>query len=367
MAELVTLRVNGKEWSTWESVTLNDYFGEALCSRFEATLSDSYRGDFAKAPIRRGDKYQLLLGGELRQTGYINKPSTGYGPNRHGIKLSGRDLTQDLVDCSSTRAPGSWSNRKLESIASDICAEFNIQVVAGDDTGNPISQAALQVGDTPHQFLEKLCRSRNVWMVSTAAGQLTFAKASTVKLDNALVRGVNIEEADADLSDENRFSVYIGKGQQRGSDQLTPTAAAVVTGQVTDPAIKRHRPMIVQGEDQQDGETLGDRLLNERNKRIGDSESAKIKVAGWRMKSGAQAGQVWPTNRLVPLVDDWLGLNVVYAIEQVQFTIAKEDNSAQLTLVPPAKFDIHASATATKGLPSYSAIPDPSDPFPGVP
>jgi prophage tail gpP-like protein len=359
--ELVTLRVDGRTWEGWESVKMDDIFGKTLCSRIDLVLSDRYRGDFNARPIELGMKYECLLGDELRQTGWINKVGPGYGPTRHGIKISGRDLTQDLVDCSSTVTPGSWTNRKLEDIAKDLCAEFSVPVVPGDDTGKPIAQAALQVGDTPFQFLEKLCRTRNVWLASTAEGALTFVKASTERLDGVLIRGDDIEEADADYSDEGRFSDYYGKGQQRGSDQVSDQEAAVVSGHVSDPSIARHRPLVIQGEDQQNGETLGDRLLNERNKRIGDSQSIKIKVAGWRMKNGL----VWPTNRRVAVTDDWLLVDGVYTIEQCSFSLGKNDNSTMLTLVPPEKFDITSSGGAG-GAPAYSSRPDPSDPFPGV-
>lgn len=362
MAELVTLNVDGRSWEGWESVKMDDFFGKTLCSRCDLVLSDRWRSDFMARPIRTGMKYQLLLGGELRQTGWIGKVGPGYGPTRHGIKVAGRDLTCDLVDCSSTVTPGSWTNRKLESIASDLCSEFGIPVVAGDDTGAPIAQAALQVGDTPFQFLEKLCRTRNVWMASTAAGALTFLKASTERLDGVLIRGKDIEEADADFSDEGRFSDYFGKGQQRGSNTINPQQAALVTGHVTDTAIARHRPLVIQGEDQQNGETLNDRLLNERNKRIGDSETIKIKVAGWRMKNGA----VWPTNRRVAVVDDWLGVNDVYTIEQCAFSLGKADNSTLLSLVPPEKFDITYTGVAGGAVPSHVEKLDTNRPFPEI-
>jgi prophage tail gpP-like protein len=341
MQEQITLKVNGIEWSSWEEATLVDNFGATLCSTFELTLADEWRSQYLARPIATGMKCELWLGTEKRMTGWIDKVDPGYGPTRHGIRISGRDLTQDLVDCSSTASPGTWSNSKLEKIAADICAPFSIPVVAGDDTGKPIPTAALQVGETGFQFLEKLCRTRNVWLVSTTAGALTFAKGSTERLPFVLVRGVDIKEAEADFSDQGRFSVYIAKGQQKGSDTLTPQASALVTGQIVDPSITRYRPLIIQAEDQQNGETIMDRLKNEMHKRIGDSRSFTGTVAGWRMASG----KVWPVNRRVAIDDDWLGLSVEYLVEQARFEIGTSRYETKLKLVPPEKFDISYSGT----------------------
>lgn len=364
--ELVTLKVAGSEWRGWEEAAFDDFFGAALCSRMTITLSDRWRAEFAARPITTGQKYELWLGDELRQTGWVYRVNPGYGPTRHGIRISGRDLTSDLVDCSATThlqdaartkkaaagTVGSWTNRKLEDIARDLCAEFNVAVVAGDDTGAPIAQARLQIGETPFQILEKLCRSRKVWLASTVRGELTFLKASTERLDGVLKRGIDIEEADADYSDEGRFSTYIGKGQQRGSDTIDPEQAAHVSAEVDDPSITRRRPLIVQGEDQQNGETLADRVRNEMNKRIGDSRSIKVRVAGSRMKDG----RVWPTNRRIAVQDDWLGADGVYTIERASFDIGKERHATTLTLVPPEKFDL--SYSGTKLQPALESVTD---------
>jgi prophage tail gpP-like protein len=358
----ITLRVDGQAWEGWEAASLDDVFGKSLCSRFQFTLSDRWRTDFAVRPIKSGMACEVWVDDELRLTGWIFGVNAGYGPNRHGIKITGRDLTADLVDCSSTihlsaaatgkgkggqgskgggGVVGAWTNRKLEDIARDLCAEFGVPFVAGDDTGAPIAQARLQLGETPFQILEKLCRQRNVWCASTVRGELTFLRASSAKLDGVLKRGVDILEADAEFDDSNRFSDYIGKGQQRGSDTIGPAQAAQVGATVSDPSITRHRPIIVQGEDQQNGETLADRVANEMHKKIGDSRSVPIGVAGWRMKDGT----VWPTNRRVAIQDDWLGLDAEYLIERAAFRMDKSTHQTTLTLVPPEKYDIRYSGT----------------------
>lgn len=336
MTEAITLKVDGREWEGWEDVRIDTHFGKALCGRFSLTLADRWRNDFRARPITTGMRCEVWLGDELRSTGWVFKVGPGYGPHRHLIKVSGRDLTADLVDCSSTITPGAWTNRKLEDIARDLCAEFNISVVPGDDTGKPIAQARLQIGETPFQFLEKLCRSRATWCATTVKGELTFLKASRQRLPGVLERGWDAEDAEADYSDEGRHSVYIGMGQQRGSDTVGPEQAALVTARCPDESVTRHRPLIVQGEDQQNGETLFDRVINERNKRIGDSRSIKFTVAGWRMKDGT----VWPVNRRVAVDDEWLGESSEYIIEQTSFEMSKKRDSTRLTLVPPEKFDI---------------------------
>jgi prophage tail gpP-like protein len=341
MADELTLHVDGRAWEGWEEASVTTVFGKSLCGKFELTLADKWRADFNARPIRTGMRCEVLLAGELLITGWIDDVDPSYDANSHGITISGRDLTSDLVDCSSTVTPGAWTNLKLEAIARELTKEFSIDVVDGDDTGTPIAQARLQEGESPFQFLEKLCRSRNVWPTTTARGELTFRKASTERLDGVLRRGHDIKFARGRFSDTGRFSTYIGKGQQRGRDHLSAEAAAHVTARVDDPSITRHRPLVVQGEDQQNGETLGDRVKNEMAKRIGDSRTIDIGVAGWRLRDG----RIWPVNRRVAIDDDWLGLQVEYAISAASFKIAKNAFATTLTLVPPEMFDIHYSGT----------------------
>ncbi|MBX9944956.1 MAG: hypothetical protein K2Y40_12810 [Reyranella sp.] len=339
--DALTLRVDGRTWDGWEEASIVTSFGKALCGKFELALSDRWRADFAARPILTGMRCEVWLADELRMTGRIDDVDPGYDARSHGIMVRGRDLTADLVDCSSTVTPGAWSNRKLEDIARDLCAEYGIVLVPGDDTGGPIAEARLQEGETPFEMLEKLCRSRNVWPTTTASGELRFAKASAQRLDGVLRRGQDIKSARGRFSDTGRFSVYIGKGQQRGGDQVSAESAAHVKARIEDPSITRHRALIVQGEDQQTGETLADRVRNEMNKRIGDSRTVEIGVAGWRMRDG----KVWPVNRRVAIDDDWLGLRAEYAIEQTALHVAKDAYDTVLTLVPPEKFDIRFSGT----------------------
>lgn len=357
MAEALTLKVDGRVWDGWEEARLVATFGKSLCGRFDLTLSDRWRAELAARPIATGMPCEIWIGSELRMTGRIDDVDPGYDAKSHGIGIAGRDLTADLVDCSSTVAPGAWSRRKLEDIARDVCREYGIAIAEGDDTGPPIAEARLQDGETPFELLERLCRSRNVWPSTTVEGDLQFLKASSKRLDGVMRRGQDILAARARYSDTGRYSVYIGKGQQRGGDHVSAEAAAHVLARVTDPSIKRHRALIVQGEDQQNGETMADRVRNEMNKRIGDSRSVDVTVAGWRMRDGS----IWPTNRRVAIDDDWLGLRTEYHIEQAAFVMAKDSYATTLTLVPPEKFDIRYSGTRLGS--AMTPTDDPSRPW----
>ena len=385
-ADAPTLKVNGQVWEGWEEAMITSVFGPALCGSFEFKLSDRWRQpNSGTRPIMTGDACQVWVGPELRLTAWIEDINPNYGPREHGLRVAGRDVGGDLVDCSSpltvnvpggkgkgsssrsgskSGGNGSWSNVKLEKIAADLCLAFGIPVVDGDDTGKPIAQVHLQLGETPFEIIEKLCRSRNVSPTITPAGELQFLKASSVKLDGVLKRGLEIKKASARYSDRGRYSDYIGRGQQRGSDTISAKAAAHVSAAVNDPTIRRFRPLIVQGEDQQNGETLADRVKNEMAKRIGDSRSVDITVAGWRMKSGA----IWPVNRLVAIDDAWLGLKDTYLIEQAVYAMANSSHETTLTLVPPQKLDIaYSGNTPAIGsqISTTSVITD-AEPFSGT-
>ena len=137
----VTLTVNGKQHSGWESLNIN--LGvEQIAGTFELSVTEKWPGNNEARPIRRGEVCTVSIDGEIVITGYVDDVLPSYDSNSHTLTINGRDKTADLVDCSAIYKTGAWTNTSLKTIAEDLCKPFGIGVIINTDIGEPFKHAA---------------------------------------------------------------------------------------------------------------------------------------------------------------------------------------------------------------------------------
>ncbi|MDP3715185.1 MAG: contractile injection system protein, VgrG/Pvc8 family, partial [Burkholderiales bacterium] len=260
----------------------------------------------------------------------------------HTVGVSGRDATGDLVDCAAIHKSGRWAGRRMEQIAADLCSPYGITVRAATDTGAALPSWQIQEGESAFECIERLARDRGVLLVSDGQGGLSISRAGTTRIGTALVRGENILAASGTLSLRERFSTYIVKGEQPGTDdvfaeQIRQKAIAA------DAVVTRHRPLIVLAEDQATAASMKRRAEWERNVRAGRSIDITVTVQGW-----AHAAGLWEPNRLVRVTDEWLRLDDDLLIKQVGFSLDEQGTRCELALTMPQAFDLIPLPAATK-------------------
>src|SRR5262249_36096297 len=139
--DLVTLQVEGMAHRGWKSVSITRGI-KAMAGRFELDVSDKWEDSMAARTIRPQDTCQISIGQAPLITGYAEAVEASSAGRSQGLRISGRDKTGDLVDCAIEKRPAQWRNKKLEAIAQELAQPFGVQVIAGDDTGAPIEEAA---------------------------------------------------------------------------------------------------------------------------------------------------------------------------------------------------------------------------------
>ena len=219
MSDVFRIVIAGQEYAEWTGgeVTLSmlqaaGTFNLNLFERFPPG-NNNRRLDFY-----RGNPVEIYLGDDLLITGWIDARPVGYDSQNHSVSVSGRDKVGDLADCSYVGTKKQWLNTKLETICSDLCQPFGIEVITKVDTGRPIRDFRIDEGATIISQIYQLCDYRGTLALSYGDGNLYIDRLGKNLLHDRLELGLNILSMSAEQDAQDRFSEYIVKGQAQSDD-----------------------------------------------------------------------------------------------------------------------------------------------------
>lgn len=336
MSDDVALYVGGNIHRGWPEVSIT-LTAERVAGSFSLTLAGGWveAARIVKRTVHPGDACVVRIGGEVAITGHVDRKAPSYDKGSHIITVEGRDITGDLVDCSSDHRE--FIDQPISRIASDLIEPFGIGLAVVGDTGKPFERFATNVGDGVIEAIERACRMRGLIAYSDGLGTLVLSRglgggAPTERFE----RGKNVLKACANHDFSNRFSTIVVKTSREGSDHLSAEDIAQVSGTATDSAIRRHRPLVLLSEMQADGLSAAERAAHENRVRIARSQKITVHAQGWLNPQGAlrRPGQ------MVQFSDEWVGASGTYVISEV--TLAKGidgGTTSQVTLMPPGAFD----------------------------
>ncbi len=337
MPDEIRLQVDGRRYGGWKTVTVTRSL-ETVAHTFEVSLTEKWPGSETRRPIRAGAPCRVLLNDRAIITGYIDDVEPSYDGSSHGVTISGRSKACDLVDCSLVGEGGKgleWSGQTLLQIARDLAGRFGISVTAATDVGGAFRKERLEPEQTIWEFLERLARIRAVRFVSDAEGNLVIIRAGGARVGPALILGKTVREAAGKASMRDRFSRYTVLAQGNGSDTFSGDAAAHARGEATDDRVARFRPTSMIADGPADTADCQRRAQWQRNVAWGRSRQATYTVTGWQNDTGP-----WSPNALVPVRDEWLGINADRLISSVTFKQDEQGQRTKLAVMPAEAFDL---------------------------
>lgn len=334
MADVVTLKVGGRRFDAWTTVSVSKGIRD-VAGAFGLDYAERTSELGERRIIRQGEACEVLVGEELVITGWIDASHPGFDPHGRDLRVEGRDKACDLVDCSALNRPGVWKGRTLIQIATDLVQPFGLAIEARADVGAAFKAFALQQGETVWEAIERLARFRGLLAVSTAAGGVAFVKPGQRRANFTLRQGETLISAQASDDGRDRFSRYVVKGQSAGDDDVNGVDASGPKAEATDPAVTRHRPLLVMAEEQATLASLRTRAAWEASTRAAAGKSYDLVVQGWRDPSGA----LWSADLLVPVVAPWIDIEGDLLIADVTFNLSPDDGSTTtLSCAPPDAF-----------------------------
>lgn len=325
--EHVKIVVGALEFSNWEKVEVTAAINEA-CRTFSVETTER-PGEWAFPP---GTPVSVLAGLSLLVTGYVNHYHSSGDAKSHNVSIRGRGKGQDFVDCAAVHPKGFAKDKTPADFGAEL-DKFGVGINAKIPL-EKIPEQRLKQGETCWRCIERYLRPQGGTMMGEPDGSISVTNASVAqRAGGALVEGRNILRWSVDLDDQNRFSDYTVKGQNRygsGEENLR------IKEQERDGGVKRYRPRLIVNETDTDKGRARERAKHERESCAGNSTRGQVTVQGWRDELGA----LWAPNTIVFVHSPVLmHLEQDMLIERVAFTQDdKRGTLARLALVDPRAY-----------------------------
>lgn len=356
------LKCGGQVYSGWKSIRVTRGVEQA-CADFDLTVSERWPIEGDAWQILPGTSCEILLEGELVLTGFVDAYEPRLEASSHEITCRGRSKTLDFVDCSVTQTQGQFKGMTPGELARFLAQPFGIEVVVEKD-GTVIADAQVQQGETCFALVERLAKLQELLITDDAQGRLVLTRAGNSKSETKLQQGGNLLRLEATHDDSERFSDYIVKAQRpanrsyddygetgsartipaglphgrrfameraAGSRDTTPRALTQIVGTVKDPGITRYRPMVIVAEQQADAAEAAKRADWEMRRRLAQSKTATVTIAGWRQEDET----LWTQNQMVWIKAPYLGLDQEMLIGKVTFDYGTGGETTELELILP--------------------------------
>ncbi len=338
---VVGLRVNGKEYGGWKTVSITRGI-EAIAGSFDLGVSERWVADSEPWPIFEEDECVVVIGSTPVITGYVDRRSLSYSASAHTLTVAGRDKTGDLVDCSANPSLGKWEFKGISVLkfAQKIAAPYGITVtlqpgLTDSRLPKPPKKLSIDPGDTAFSAIENACRLAGLLPVSDGAGGLVLTRAGSLRASTDLVEGENILEASADFDHSGRFRHYKVLGQHKGTDDFNGVSASSVKGTAEDLNVSRSaRTLIIRPEASVTVEHAKTRAQWEATTRAARAGAVSVTVQGWTMGNGT----VWPVNALVRVRSPLIGVDGNMLITEANYTAGEGGTLTRLTLKRPTAF-----------------------------
>lgn len=346
----LTLTVNSANLSGWTRIRVTRGI-ERLPSDFDIEMTDGYSAFEHSLQVRPGDPCQVRLGEQLVVTGYIDRVIPSIFAHRHSIRVVGRGMCQDLVDCGADIPGSQISSASVLDVARMLSKPYGITVNAADASASKtiLRQQNVLYGETVFEVIERDCGVAGLLAYDQPDGSLLLSRVSDKNVGTLDVR--HVEQAQYDWTMDQRYSQY--KAVAQSMNVLSDLGdGGFQVFEVDDPGVRRKRVHFIVA-DAQDLSPLPDgtsiieqRAVWEANRRRGRAHTLTLIVDTWR----GPDGKLWEPNTQIsidPLALSGLKLEILQRPEN-NWTVGEVIYSrdidrgtvAHLTLMFPEAFDV---------------------------
>jgi prophage tail gpP-like protein len=368
--DTVSLLVGGNDISGWQRVSISRSL-DSVPSSFDIQVTEKYPYK-ADVVLQAGSTCQVKIGDDLVITGYVDRYSTSIAAMEHTVRIQGRSMSEDLVDCAalteiSATPGGQIMGGTALGIAQQLAKPYGVTVNStADDYGVPIPQFNINLGETVWEIVDRVTRRAQLLAYDMPDGSVVLAKAGTETMASGFSIGGNIESAVVTFSMDQRYSDYEGhflSTMVYGND-YGPGGAPVIHDAEAQ-ALKRadgsprFRKRYVITEQTDLGQSLAQaRAQWECNRRQGRSNSIQLICDSWRDSAGA----LWAPNHLAPIAADVLKLRTdTWLIAEVTYTRDENGQHAAITMMDPLAFSPEPVSLQTLA-PTVQQIEDANNP-----
>jgi len=310
--------------TTWTRATLTRDLG-SLAVRCQFTSLDvAPRGPL---PFDNGQAATVRIDGRTVLTGFVRVTESPIAAESGRLSFVVSSRSTDLVDCDVDR--GSFRKATPRVIATELIKDYGLRVVGVDPSlDKPIPKFVVRPGEKVARALERLAKRHALMVTSDGRDGVVFARAggqTPTPVRTRLQVPGNVIGGQLRLDDSQQFSPIIVRGQSRGSDNAYGDKIAGAHAQVTDPNVKRHRPLVVTAHGR--GVDLQAYAEWERARRYGEAQSLMHTVLGFSHADGP-----WEPNQVVKVTDESSRVDELLLVSGLTYSISETEARTTLTL-----------------------------------
>jgi prophage tail gpP-like protein len=316
MANEIYLEVDGKKFDGWKTVNFTKSI-DKLCGSFSFTSSSTSQSSF---PVKVGQSCKIVVEDTPMLNGWIEKISVNYDVDDHTITVSGRDRTNDVVDCQPDFSKLQFTpNISLKRITEKVLESLYLSDIKVIDRFNlkPFKKITTDgVGTKAFDFLQRYAKISQVLLTTNGEGNIVFERALGRTLNTILStrRGeqATILSSSVDYDNTKRFYHYNLNSQGQLANDFQPATAqkaASIKADAFDNEIRKSRLLYFQPTSSTTDQQAIDTAAWEANFRRADSMVYSCEVQGFRPINDQT--NVWLPNYLINIVDDFVGINTL--------------------------------------------------------
>jgi prophage tail gpP-like protein len=355
------LTVGNQTVTGWQRVSVTRPLA-AIPASFSIEVTERYP-NAADIDLKPGFPCTVKIGSDLVLTGYVDRYTSAISASQHTIRVEGRSMSEDLVDCSAVVKKTSAGNTPTQglqirngdvlSIVRALAAPYGVTVQC--DAPGPfraIPQFNINLGETVWEIIDRITRYSKLIAYDMPDGSIMLSEVGKVSMASGFRIGVNVETADVMFSTDQRYSEYEGHliaMMSLGTDagENFPTVGEIVRDDEM-AALRRpdgsprFRKLYVISEQFDMGRPIaGDRAAWEKNRRWGQSFNFSVTTDAWRDASG----KLWSPNYLAPIDAEALKLkHRDWLIGTVTYLRDESGQHAHLSLWPKEAFTVEPTS-----------------------
>lgn len=319
----VVVEVNGAALTGWKKVDITRRI-DAASGSFSLAIQH-----IEPWPIRAGHEVRILIGGTLAMTGYVDDITAAIEKDSTTLEVSGRDRTEDLVDCAVPEDASELRGVTLEELALRVGEPLSVDVITRLAEDLPFELFRFNAGESCWSAIERACRLRGVLAFADQNGRLVLAFPATAMADTGIVYGTpQLLSANLRWTHADRYRLYVVTGQRPGSDDAWGAAVAEVRGEAQDLSVERPRTLVKVAEgivDQASADQYAQWLATVRAAR---SSTCTLKLLGWRQTA---RGRLWSVNELVRVtIPRWRLNGELLLVNAVRFSYPPRTTTLEL-------------------------------------
>lgn len=352
---MINIEVNGNDYRGFTSAsalrTLDTMSGE-----FEFIIT---RDESLNIPFKSGDQCIVRVDGVRINTGFIERIGPSYDDETDDISVSGRDLTQDVIDSSFDVTKNYQSDVSFLQLIKSVLKDSgipNINVFNSVPNLRDLQKgdiSASEVGETIFSFLESIARKLQVFLITDGLGNIIISR-NNGQIVNGLITNdpdnpqSNILAGNFQKDLSNRFNKYTVKsnanlgGTSDFGFSISSSDASNVNGEATDSEIRTSRKLTIVAEKSYTKDQCQQRAEHEANIRRIESITYPITMQG-HQRTAASPG-IWLPNQLVKVFDRFSDVDSILLINTCRYITDNDGgNKTEITLVDVDAYQVQAS------------------------